>query len=433
MITVKKVAFTTLGCKLNFSESSAIAHEFEENGYEKVSDDEAADVFVINTCTVTELANKKSKQAIRKIINRNPKAIIVAVGCYSQLKPEEVASIEGVNLILGSENKFQILNELRKLDGSTDKKIVIDDKNQQKNFTPTYSYGDRTRSFLKIQDGCDYYCSYCAIPNARGRSRSNTIEATLAKAAEVVSKGVKEIILTGVNIGDFGKSNGESFLNLIQQLEKLPDLERLRISSIEPNLLNDDILNMVSKSQIVLPHFHIPLQCGTDNLLRKMRRRYTTSLYRKRIEFIKHLMPHACIAADIIVGVPGETEEDFEASIQFIESIDISYLHVFTYSERENTLAVKMEDQVPLVIRKDRSKRMHNLALRKQILFQSQYLGTTRPVLFESAETKNISGGFTDNYIRVELEYDPNLSNTTKQVKLAEIKPNGNVAGILIQ
>ncbi len=429
----KKVAFTTLGCKLNFSETSGIAKQFEEAGFERVDDDEFADVFVINTCTVTELANKKSKQAIRKISIKNPKATIVAVGCYSQLKPGEVASIEGVNLVLGSENKFQILEELQKLNGNKETKVLIDNQNQQKAFTPTYSYGDRTRSFLKVQDGCDYYCSYCAIPNARGRSRNNSIAKTLEIAEEIVSKGIKEIILTGVNIGDFGKASGENFFNLILALEKLSGLERLRISSIEPNLLTDEIVKLVSNSHNVLPHFHIPLQCGTDNLLRLMKRRYTIALYRKKIEAIKQLMPHACIAADVIVGVPGETEDEFEKACSFIKSIDISYLHVFTYSERENTLAVKMENQVPIHLRKERSKIMHDLALEKQTIFQEQHLGTIRKVLFEAEEDQKMMGGFTDNYIRVEVPFSANLINTIRNVQLVKINSNGHVTGKLIE
>jgi len=429
---IKKVAFTTLGCKLNFSETSGIAHQFEAAGFERVGEDELADVFVINTCTVTELANKKSKQAIRKIINKNPLATIVAVGCYSQLKPDEVASIEGVNLVLGSENKFQILEELQKLNGNKEPKVLIS-TNKQKAFTPTYSFGDRTRSFLKVQDGCDYYCSYCTIPNARGRSRNNTIAETLEIAGEIVSKGVKEIILTGVNIGDFGKASGESFYSLILALEKLAGLERLRISSIEPNLLTDEIVQLVSNSHIVLPHFHIPLQCGTDNLLRLMRRRYTTALYRKKIETIKRIMPHACIAADVIVGVPGETEDEFEKTLRFIDSIDISYLHVFTYSERENTIAVKMENQVPPNTRKERSKIMHLLALKKQAIFQEQHLGTVREVLFEAEENQKIMGGFTDNYIRVEVPFSLNLVNAIRKVQLVKINSRGNVNGKLIE
>ena len=341
---------------MNFSETSDIANQFEKAGYLRVEDEEPSDIFVINTCTVTELANKKSKQAIRKVINHNPKAIIVAVGCYTQLKPEEVARIDGIDLILGSDNKNAVVEEVEKITTKGTANLVINKLSKETPFVPSYSFGDRTRSFLKVQDGCDYYCSYCAIPNARGRSRNNSIELTVEKATEIVSKGVKEIILTGVNIGDFGKSTDETFFDLIKALEELPGLERLRISSIEPNLLTDEILERVSHSKVVVPHFHIPLQCGTNRLLQLMKRRYTTSLYQKKIETIKRLMSDACIAADVIVGIPGETEEEFEQTVQFIRSIDVSYLHIFTYSERENTLAVKMDQQVPVEIRKKRSK-----------------------------------------------------------------------------
>ncbi|MGE4290376.1 MAG: tRNA (N(6)-L-threonylcarbamoyladenosine(37)-C(2))-methylthiotransferase MtaB [Salinivirgaceae bacterium] len=431
MIT-KKVALTTLGCKLNFSESSGIAQQFEEAGYTRVEPGEQADVYIINTCTVTELANKKSKQAIRKMIKQNPKAKVVAVGCYSQLKPNEVSAIEGVDLVLGSDNKFEVLKELEKLEAGSPTQIVVSKSHKEDKFTPSYSFGDRTRSFLKVQDGCDYFCSYCTIPGARGRSRNNSVEETIAKAREVISKGIKEIILTGVNIGDFGRSTDENFFQLVKAFERVEGLERLRISSIEPNLLTDEILEFAVHSTKIVPHFHLPLQCGTDHLLRLMRRRYTTSLYARRIAKIKSLLPDACIAADVIVGVPGETDDEFEKSLEFIRSIDISYLHVFTYSERENTMAVKMEGQVPPEIRKERSRRMHELALEKQTHFQQQHLNTVRPVLFEAMESKGLMSGFTDNYIKVEIPFQKNLINTTQPVKLERIKANGTVQGKLI-
>ena len=432
MKTQKRVAFTTLGCKLNFSETSDIANQFEKAGYLRVEDEEPSDIFVINTCTVTELANKKSKQAIRKVINHNPKAIIVAVGCYTQLKPEEVARIDGIDLILGSDNKNAVVEEVEKITTKGTANLVINKLSKETPFVPSYSFGDRTRSFLKVQDGCDYYCSYCAIPNARGRSRNNSIELTVEKATEIVSKGVKEIILTGVNIGDFGKSTGETFFDLIKALENLPGLERLRISSIEPNLLTDEILERVSHSKVVVPHFHIPLQCGTNRLLQLMKRRYTTSLYQKKIETIKRLMSDACIAADVIVGIPGETEEEFEQTVQFIRSIDVSYLHIFTYSERENTLAVKMDQQVPVEIRKKRSKLLHNVAREKQRYFHQQHLGTIRSVLFEATESNGLISGFTDNYIKVELPFKAELINTTQWVRLIKINKNDSVLGELI-
>lgn len=428
----KKVAFTTLGCKLNFSETSGISRQFEDSGYTKVENSDNADVYVINTCTVTELANKKSKQAIKKLINKNPNAKIVAIGCYSQLKPNEVANIEGVDLVLGSANKFNVIDELQKLGTTNSTKIIIDDTATKRPFTPTYSYGDRTRSFLKVQDGCDYFCSYCTIPKARGRSRNDNIKATVEKAQEIVNKDVKEIILTGVNIGDFGKESDEDFFGLVKALDKVSGLERLRISSIEPNLLTDDILEFVSQSKVIVPHFHIPLQCGTDNLLRLMRRRYTTSAYKKRVDKIKSIMPNACIAADIIVGVPGETEEEFTKSCEYIMSIDVSYLHVFTYSEREDTIASKMQKQVPINIRKERSKIMHQIGDKMQRVFHTEHLNTVREVLFESQQNNGVMYGFTDNYIKVEIPFNKDLINQTKNVYLESLTDNGTVSGKLI-
>jgi threonylcarbamoyladenosine tRNA methylthiotransferase MtaB len=429
---VQKVAFTTLGCKLNFSETSSISAQFEQAGYQRVESDEQADIFVINTCTVTELANKKSKQAIKKIISRNPDAKIIAVGCYAQLKPDEVANIEGVDLILGSDNKFDIIKELMQLNPDGNVKIIVNDSRIEQKFTPSYSYGDRTRSFLKVQDGCDYFCSYCAIPQARGRSRNNSIAETVLKAKEIVAKGIKEIILTGVNIGDFGKASNEDFFGLVNALDSVEGLQRLRISSIEPNLLTDAMLEFAASSRVVVPHFHLPLQCGTDNLLRLMRRRYTTSFYKKRVQKIKSIMPQACIAADIIVGVPGETDEEFEKSCEFVRSVDVSYLHVFTYSERENTMAVKMPNQVPLGVRKERSKIMHQLAEEKQLIFQLQHLNTVRKVLFEAQQNGNVMYGFTDNYIKVEVPFNPELINDTKNVLLVSLTDDGNVLGKVI-
>ncbi len=428
----QKVAFTTLGCKLNFSETSGIASQFNSAGYVRVDANKKADVYVINTCTVTEIANKKSKQAIKKLIKINPEAKIVVVGCYSQLKPNEVANIEGVDLVLGSENKFEIINEIKNLQPNSKPKIIVNDNTLEKSFTPSYSYGDRTRSFLKVQDGCDYFCSYCTIPKVRGRSRNNSIKATVEKANEVVSKGVKEIILTGVNIGDFGKATNEDFFWLVKALDKVNGLERLRISSIEPNLLTEDILEFVSKSSVIVPHFHIPLQCGTDNLLRLMRRRYTTSLYKKRVDKIKTLMPDACIAADVIVGVPGETDDEFLKACNFIKSIDVSYLHIFTYSERENTMAAKMPNKVPMAIRKQRSKVMHQIADEKQKIFHKKHLNTVRKVLFEAHQNRGVMHGFTDNYIKVEIPYNKQLINKTINVYLESLTENGTVIGRLL-
>jgi threonylcarbamoyladenosine tRNA methylthiotransferase MtaB len=433
MVVAKKVAFTTLGCKLNFSETSGIARQFEEAGYIRVNDNDKADIFIINTCTVTELANRKSRQAMRKLVNRNPGARFVAIGCYSQLNPDEVAAIEGVDLVLGSDNKFEIINLINKLgDQKSEQPLTIVTPTKEL-FKPVYSFGDRTRSFLKVQDGCDYYCSYCTIPNARGRSRNNTIENTVIAAREVVEKGVKEIVLTGVNIGDFGRTTQENFFDLLLQLERIDGLQRLRISSIEPNLLTDQIIEHVAGSKIIVPHFHIPLQCGTDNLLRLMRRRYTTGFYAKRIEKIKTLMPNACIAADVIVGVPGETEEEFANACAFVESIPLSYLHVFPYSVRKNTLAAHMPAQVPVEIRKQRSLAMIELGIKKSGEFISSQMGTTRTVLFEAEPINTHMYGFTDNYIKVKVKANINYINQIKPVELIKQIDNQEVIGNVIE
>lgn len=421
---------STLGCKLNFSESSEISRNLIEAGYERAVKGQKSDVVIINTCTVTELANKKSKQTIRRLIKENPGAKVIAVGCYSQLKPGEVAKIEGVDLVLGSNNKFDIPLFLKNPEQYTSGQFQSQfDDNK---FNPSYSYGDRTRSFFKVQDGCDYFCSYCTIPHARGRSRNNTIESTVAVARQIVQKGIKELILAGVNIGDFGKSTGETFFGLLQELVKIDGLLRIRISSIEPNLLTDQIIEFAAQSDKIVPHFHIPLQCGTDNLLRLMRRRYTTHLYRSRIEKIKSLMPDACIAADIIVGVPGETDEEFEKVCAFIRSVDVSYLHVFTYSERENTLAAKMDHQVSVEERKERSKIMHLIADQKQLNFHTKQLNSLHEVLFEADYNKKFMFGFTDNYIRVEVPLNLDLINQVATVKLLSLNSNGNVNAIIV-
>lgn len=418
----KYFEIATLGCKLNFAESSEISRQMEDLGYKKLTTGEQPDFIFVNTCTVTELANKKSKQTIRKLIHKYPKAKVIAAGCYSELKPNEVVDIEGISLVLGLNNKYDLGKYIPNLNG---KPQII--KSTNKEFKTSYSFGDRTRSFFKVQDGCNYFCSFCAIPFARGRSRSNTIEQTLEKAKEVLQKGAKELILTGVNIGDFGKSTGESFFELLKEMEKLEGLKRLRISSIEPNLLTNEIIELAAKSNIIAPHFHIPLQCGTDYLLQLMKRRYTTNLYTQRIAKIKELMPHACIAADVIVGVPGETEEEFLKTCQFIENLDISYLHIFTYSERENTPAVKMNKQVPIYQRRERSKKMHKIGSKKQNNFHKQHLNTVRDVLFEAHTKNGIMYGFTDNYIKIEISSNKELKNTIAKAKLLSINPNGNV------
>ncbi len=415
----KYFEISTLGCKLNFAESSEITRQMQELGYEKITQGKMPDYIFINTCTVTELANKKSRQAINKLRNKYPNAKIIVAGCYSELKPKEVANIKGVNLILGVNNKYDLVKHIPNISNNT--QII---RPTDKVFKPSYSFGDRTRSFFKVQDGCDYFCSYCAIPFARGRSRNNNVEKTIEKAKEVINKGAKELILTGVNIGDYGKSTGETFLELLTELDKLSGLERIRISSIEPNLLNNDVIELVSKSKIIVPHFHIPLQCGTDKLLKLMRRRYSTTLYRQRINKIKTLMPEACIAADVIIGVPGETEQEFEKTCEFLKSLDISYLHIFTYSERDNTPAVRMDGQVPMQERRKRSKIVKQISDNKQLEFYKQHLKTVRPVLFEAYIKNDVMFGFTDNYIKVEVPADKNLINKVVDVELLELSKN---------
>jgi len=431
-MTNKTVAFSTLGCKLNFSESSWLSQQFENAGYERVAGNCPADVHVVNTCTVTELANKKSRQAIKKIINAKPDTIVVAVGCYTQLNPQEVANIEGVDIILGSNNKMNLVSIISSLTKHPEKPIVLVD-NESSVFEPVYSFGDRTRSFFKVQDGCNYFCSYCAIPHARGRSRSNTLERTLDVAREIASKGVKEIVLTGVNIGEFGKTYNQTLFDLIRGIESIDGIERLRISSIEPNLLTDEIIEYVVNSKVVMPHFHIPLQCGTDELLQSMHRRYSTSFYAQRIEKIKQLMPDACIAADVIVGVPGETEELFNQSCNFVSNLPLSYLHVFPYSERANTLAARMPNQVPVAERHQRSQ--HMIALGEQLSkkFITSQLGKKRTVLFESKPFDEYMYGFTDNYIKIRTTANSSYINQIKQVEIIEQIDSNEAFGKIIE
>ncbi|MCU4154999.1 tRNA (N(6)-L-threonylcarbamoyladenosine(37)-C(2))-methylthiotransferase MtaB [Carboxylicivirga sp. A043] len=417
----KKVAFHTFGCKLNFSETSTVARTMVEAGFEKVDISEHADVYLFNTCSVTELADKKCKQVIRKAIKQNPNAFIVVTGCFAQLKPETVSNIEGVDLVLGSNEKFDILQymeDFKKVDRAT---IHAGQIGKNKEFKPSYSFGDRTRCFLKVQDGCDYFCSYCTIPFARGRSRSDTIANTIQQAEKAASGGAKEIILTGVNIGDFGKESGESFFELIKALEKVEGVERFRISSIEPNLLTDEIIQFVAKSNKFMPHFHIPLQSGSDKVLKLMKRKYDTALFRSKVERIKELIPHAFIGVDVIVGVRGESGEDFKTTHQFLADLDISQLHVFTYSERPNTQALKIDEVVPVPERKERSKILHELSEKKTRHFYKQYIGHENTVLFEGAEHDGMINGFTENYIKVEVPYESHLSNTIQPVKLKHL------------
>lgn len=424
----KKAAFYTLGCKLNFSETSTIAGSFKEIGFERVEFEEKADVYVINTCSVTNQGDKASRNIIRKAAKQNPNAMVIVVGCYSQLKPEEVGHIEGVDLVLGTQEKFQIPAYL----GNLEKKIATEIKTTRlaniKNYHKAFSWGDRTRSFLKIQDGCDYYCSFCTIPFARGKSRNDNIANTVLEAKKAVEKGFNEIILTGVNIGDFGKSTDENFLDLLIALENVEGLKRLRLGSIEPNLLKDEIIELVADSKVIMPHFHIPLQSGSDEILSLMKRKYSTGLFAKRIKRILEIVPHAFIGVDIIAGTNGETEELFQESYDFINSLEISQLHAFTYSERSGTQALKIPWKVEIEDRKRRTQMYINLSEKKLRAFNEKHLGTVNMVLFEDQKNKKKIVGFTENYIKVETQYNQNLVNQLKKVQLKSILPNGNVS-----
>ncbi|MBR9832129.1 tRNA (N(6)-L-threonylcarbamoyladenosine(37)-C(2))-methylthiotransferase MtaB [bacterium] len=421
----KKVAFYTLGCKLNFSETSGIARTFEEAGYARVDFQDRPDIFIINTCSVTENADKKCKQLVKQAKKISPDAYVAIIGCYAQLKPEEISKIKGVNMVLGAAEKFNILEHIAKVDAERESKIVASEIKHVREFIPSYSIGDRTRTFLKVQDGCDYFCSFCTIPLARGRSRSNTIAQTLSVAKEVADTDVKEVVLTGVNIGDFGKGTEENFFGLVQELDKIKGIDRFRISSIEPNLLSNEIIDFVAKSRSFVPHFHIPLQSGSDNILKLMRRRYATDLYRNRIEQIKQLMPDACIGVDVIVGYPGETDEEFMKTVHFLKDINISYLHVFTYSERNNTTAVRSEDVIPMEIRKERSKQLHLLSDKKKRHFYEQQLGKPVTVLFETENHDGFMHGFTENYLKIKAPFNPHFVNQLKKVIPYKIEFDG--------
>jgi threonylcarbamoyladenosine tRNA methylthiotransferase MtaB len=417
----KSVAFYTLGCKLNFSETSTIGRQLKEEGYQKVDFEQGADVYVINTCSVTDNADKKCKRIVKEALRHNPRAFVTIIGCYAQLKPKEIARIPGVDLVLGAAEKFNIseyLTDTRKKDVAEVKDGKIKEVLE---YHASYSIGDRTRSFLKVQDGCDYFCSFCTIPLARGKSRSDTIANVVKQAKEVVESGIKEIVLTGVNTGDFGAQTGETFFDLLKALDEVEGLNRLRISSIEPNLLTDEIIEFVASSKTIVPHFHIPLQSGSDKILESMRRRYLTELYTSRVHKIKSLMPHCCIGIDVIVGFPSETHDDFLDTYNYLNGLDISYLHVFTYSERPNTTANKMAEKIPMHERAERSKMLHILSDKKRRYFYEQYIGSTRPVLWEIENDGNIMHGFTDNYIKVKKPYDPISVNEIENVTLVEI------------
>ncbi len=423
----KKAAFYTLGCKLNFSETSTIAGSFKEVGFERVEFDEKADVYVINTCSVTNQGDKASRNIIRKAIRQNPNAMVIVVGCYSQLKPEEVGHIEGVDLVLGTQEKFHIPAYLGDLEKKETTEIKTTRLADIKSYHKAFSWGDRTRSFLKIQDGCDYYCSFCTIPYARGKSRNDNIVNTVAEAKKAVDKGFKEIILTGVNIGDFGKSTGENFLDLLKALENVEGLQRLRLGSIEPNLLKDEIIVLVSKSKVIMPHFHLPLQAGSDEVLSLMKRRYSTGLFAKRVSRIREIVPHAFIGVDVIAGTNGEPEELFQESYDFINGLEISQLHAFTYSERSGTQALKIPWKVKVEDRKRRTQMYINLSEKKLRAFYEKQLGSSQTVLFEAQKNKGKMHGFTENYVKVETLFNENLINKLGVVKLKSILPNGNV------
>lgn len=421
MLQFKKVAFYTLGCKLNFSETSTIAEQLTGAGYARVKFEDDPDVFVINTCSVTENADKKCRSVVRKALRVNPEAVVVVIGCYAQLKPEEIAEIPGVNLVLGAEEKFNVADYLEHSGISEKGRTVVGEIKHTRDFVPGFSRSDRTRTFLKVQDGCNYFCAFCTIPLARGRSRSADIASTVAKAREAAAAGAKEIVLTGVNIGDFGNGTDENFFGLVQALDEVEGVERYRISSIEPNLLSDEIIEFCARSHKFVPHFHIPLQSGSDSILASMRRRYRTDLYKNRVEQIKALMPDACIGVDVITGFPGETEELFAETQQFLADLPVSYLHVFTYSERPDTTAVRIDDVVPVHVRRERTKLLRLLSHRKLKAFYADQTGRVHEVLFEAEEDRGMMYGFSRNYVRVKLPFDPTLINKTVDIRISEI------------
>ena len=429
----KKVAFYTLGCKLNFSETSTISRSFKDEGFDRVDFSDIADIYVINTCSVTENADKRFKTIVKQAQKSNPDAFIAAIGCYAQLKPEELADVNGVDLVLGATEKFKItdyLNDLSKNDFSEIHSCEIEEADF---YVGSYSIGDRTRAFLKVQDGCDYKCTYCTIPLARGISRSETLQNVIKNAKEISEQNIKEIVLTGVNIGDYGKGefgnkkHEHTFLDLVTELDTVEGIERLRISSIEPNLLKNETIDLVSKSRTFVPHFHIPLQSGNNELLKLMKRRYLRELYVERVNKIKEVMPHACIGVDVIVGFPGETDEHFLDTYNFLNQLDISYLHVFTYSERDNTEAADMKGVVPKNIRSKRSKMLRGLSVKKRRAFYESQIGTTRTVLFEGENKEGYINGFTENYVKVKTPWNPELVNTLHRVSLTNVDEDGLV------
>ncbi|MES2617554.1 MAG: tRNA (N(6)-L-threonylcarbamoyladenosine(37)-C(2))-methylthiotransferase MtaB [Bacteroidota bacterium] len=422
----KSVAFYTLGCKLNFSETSTIGRQLESHGYLKKEFTDKADVYVINTCSVTDHADRKCKKVVKEALKHNPNAFVVIVGCYAQLKPEEIANIPGVDMVLGAAEKFNLVQHLTDiLEKNTTAKIYNANIKETNIFIPGFSVGDRTRSFMKVQDGCDYFCSFCTIPLARGTSRSHTIEETVKVAKQVAETDVKEVVLTGVNLGDFGVQHGETFFDLVLELDKIEGIQRYRISSIEPNLLTDEIIEFVANSNKFMPHFHIPLQSGSDKILKAMRRKYERQLYVEKVAKIKQLMPHCAIGVDVIVGFPGETDEDFLETYNFLNALDVSYLHVFPYSERANTTARKMSGKVHQYKRNERTEMLRILSEKKKQHFYRQHLNTKASVLFEHEEKSHKMYGFTENYIKVETDYDPLLVNDISEVVLKDVNEQG--------
>jgi len=428
---ISSVALSTLGCKLNFSETSSISNNLEKNNFKVVPFNQYADAYIINTCSVTENADNKFKVFVNKALKINPNAFVAAIGCYAQLKPKELLSVKGVDLVLGASEKFNIVNYLQNIDQDFTKLDHSCNINDVDSFTETYSTNSRTRAFLKVQDGCDYKCSFCTIPLARGKSRSNSIENVVKNVKEIISNGIKEIVLTGINLGDFGERQSDSFktkedfLELIKTLDKIDGVERYRVSSIEPNLLTDEIISFISKSKRFVPHFHIPLQSGSDQILKKMRRRYKTDLYQSRVELIRKLMPTASIGVDVIVGFPGETDEMFLETYDFIKKLDITYLHVFSYSERENTKAIELNGVVPKKTRNKRSKLLRLLSASKKTSFYKKNIGTDNNVLFESENKNGLIEGYTENYIRVRKDWNKNLVGKIRKVRIEKVDSEG--------
>jgi threonylcarbamoyladenosine tRNA methylthiotransferase MtaB len=437
-MTPKSVAFHTLGCKLNYSETSTIARMFEEKGFLPRKIEDGPDIFVLNTCSVTEGADKECRKIVRSVLRTNPQTQVVVIGCYAQLKPSEISEIPGVDLVLGAAEKFKILEFVENLEKSPGKGLVAAGEVRDADiFSSSFSFGDRTRSFLKVQDGCDYKCTFCTIPQARGASRSDTVENAVKNAREIGERGVREIVLTGVNLGDFGNGTqviegvrprkNALFVDLIRELDRVENIDRFRISSIEPNLLTAEIIDFVADSRRFMPHFHVPLQSGSNKILAAMSRRYRRELYAERVELIKKTMPHACIGVDVIVGFPGETDADFEETYRFLVDLDVSYLHVFTYSERANTPAASMPNPVSVEIRRERNARLRTLSEKKRRSFYEPFLGKTRPVLFELSKNPAFLSGFTDNYLKIEIPFEPDLLNTIQPVLIKSFNPEGDL------